>query len=115
MTRTSFDYNNIGNDKDSEIKRNIIMKSDISRINLLSSSYIDNSIKNLSRPRFLGSLHLRKETCGGNVNSVENLLKGELELKINNAIRNSLFNPLTKILIFLTIILNLIWLLSILF
>ncbi len=77
--------------------------------NLLSSKELDNSIKNLSNPRFLGSIHLKKSTISTNFSSVENLLNGELELKINKALKNSIFNPITKIMVLSMIVFNLLW------
>ena len=78
--------------------------------NLLSSDALSNSIKNLSNPRFLGSIHMNKQFIS-NFSSVENLLNGELEMKINRSLKNSLFNPITKVLILITILFNLFWLL----
>lgn len=76
---------------------------------LFSSDALSNSIKNLSKPRFLGSIHMNKELVS-NFSSVENLLNGELEMKLNKSLKNTLFNPITKILILITIIFNLVWL-----
>ena len=76
---------------------------------LLSSSVIANSIKNLSNPRFLGSIHLKNTSRYSNLSSVDNLLSGELELNVNKSLKNMLFNPITKILILLMIVFNLIW------
>jgi len=76
---------------------------------LLSSSVLANSIKNLSNPRFLGSIHLKNTSRYSNLSSVDNLLSGELELNVNKSLKNMLFNPITKILILLMIVFNLIW------
>ena len=76
---------------------------------LLSSSVLANSIKNLSNPRFLGSIHLKNTSRHSNISSVDNLLSGELELNVNKSLKNMLFNPITKILILLMIVFNLIW------
>ena len=78
--------------------------------NLLSSDALSSSIKNLSNPRFLGSMHMNKQFIG-NFSSIENLLNGELEMKINRSLKNTLFNPVTKILILITILFNIVWLL----
>ena len=78
--------------------------------NMLSSDALSNSIKNLSNPRFLGSIHMNKQFIS-NFSSVENLLNGELEMKINRSLKNTLFNPITKVLILITILFNLFWLL----
>jgi len=76
---------------------------------LLTSNNLDNIIKNLSKPRFLGSIHMKNETRT-NYNLVENLVESELKSKMTNSIKNTLFNPVTKILIILAIIFNLTWL-----
>jgi len=76
---------------------------------LFSSDALSNSINNLSKPRFLGSIHMNKEFVS-NFSSVGNLLNGELERKLNKSLKNTLFNPITKFLILLTIIFNLVWL-----
>lgn len=76
---------------------------------LFYSDALSNSINNLSKPRFLGSIHMNKELVS-NFSSVENLLNGELEMKLNKSLKNTLFNPITKFLILVTIIFNLVWL-----
>ena len=73
----------------------------------LYSNNLDNVIRSLSNPRFLGSIHMKKTTSVEN--SVENLIESELKLKMTKALKNTLFNPLTKILIILAIVFNLIW------
>ena len=78
------------------------------RINLLSSEDLDNFIKNLSHPRFLGSIHMNKENMQ-NDPSLEKMIKAELEHKINHSIKNTMFNPITKALVIITIIFNIIW------
>jgi hypothetical protein len=77
---------------------------------LFSSDALSNSINNLSKPRFLGSIHMNKELVN-NFGSVGNLLNGELEMKLNKSLKNTLINPITKFLILLTIIFNLVWVL----
>ena len=76
---------------------------------LLSSNNLANSIKNLSSPRFLGSIHLKNTTRNPTISSVDNLLSGELELNVNKSLKNMLFNPITKILVLLMITFNLLW------
>ncbi|MFX1502264.1 MAG: hypothetical protein ACFFDH_14985 [Promethearchaeota archaeon] len=78
----------------------------------LYSNYIDNIIKNLSNPRFLGSIHMKKGDSLKN-NSVENLVESELKLKMTKSLKNTLLNPVTKVLIILAIVFNLIWFLLI--
>lgn len=76
---------------------------------LLASNNMENIIDNLSKPRFMGSIHMRKEVIP-NSNLVENLVENELKLKMTNSLKSTLFNPITKILIILAIIFNLTWL-----
>lgn len=78
------------------------------RVNLLSSNQLDNFIKNLSNPRFLGSVHMNKKNMQHD-KSIENLIKGELEQKVNNLIKYAMFNPITKALILITILFNILW------
>lgn len=84
------------------------------KINLLSSNELDSIIKGLSRPPFLGSIHLKKEVNPG-FNSIEKLIKEELELKLTRTLKNTLFNPITKILILLAIAFNILWVLFVYF
>jgi hypothetical protein len=76
---------------------------------LLSSEALENSIKNLTNPRFLGSIHIKNMSPTQNFSSVDSLLQGELELKINKSLKNTIFNPVTKILILSMIIFNILW------
>ncbi len=75
----------------------------------LPANNMENIINNLSKPHFLGSIHMKNE-AKPNSNLVENLLENELKLKMNKSLRSTLFNPVTKILILLAIIFNLTWL-----
>jgi len=83
-------------------------KGDVSRINLLNSNELDNFIKNLNKPQFLGSIHLTKAS-NPKFSAVENLLTGELEFKLTSALKSTLFNPVTKILILSAIVFNIFW------
>jgi len=76
---------------------------------LLASNNMENMINSLSRPRFMGSIHMKKEAITHS-NMVENLIENELKLKMTKSLKNTLFNPVTKILIMLAIIFNLAWL-----
>ena len=78
--------------------------------NLLSSEALDNSIKNFTNPRFLGSIHMKNMSPTQHFSSVDSLLQGELELKINKSLKNTMFNPITKILILSMIVFNILWL-----
>ncbi len=79
------------------------------KLNLFSSEALDNSIKNLTRPSFLGSIHMKKMYPKVNFSSIENILKGQLELKINNSLKNAILNPITKGLIILMVVFNIVW------
>ena len=78
----------------------------------LPSNNLGTRIKDLSYPRFLGSIHLRKEEMNPMYNQVKNLIANDNELKLNKALKNTLFNPVTKILIILAALFNVIWVLS---
>jgi len=76
------------------------------------SNNLKNIISNLSNPRFLGSIHMKKE-LNPSSNLAENLIESESNLKIAKSLKNTLLNPVTKILIILAIVFNIIWLLLI--
>jgi len=75
----------------------------IEKYSSLSSDYLSDNIKNISRPKFLGSIHLKNDTNIKN-HSVVNLLKGELEGRLTKSL-----NPITKTLIILALVFNIIW------
>ena len=79
------------------------------KLNLFSSEALDNSIKNLTRPAFLGSFHMKNMYPNTNFSSIENILKGQLELKINKSLKNAVLNPITKVLIILMVVFNIVW------
>ncbi|MHA1149402.1 MAG: hypothetical protein ACTSR8_14290 [Promethearchaeota archaeon] len=79
--------------------------------NVISSKALDYSIKKLSHPNFLGSIHFNKEMMTYNMQSVENLMRGDLNMRLNKSLKNSMINPITKALILLMIAFNIIWLL----
>jgi len=85
-------------------------KSITNKINLLSSNEINAFIKNLAKPQFLGSIHLFKET-NANHGVINDLLKGELDLKLSKSLKNPFINPITRYLIYVMILFNLLWLL----
>jgi len=82
------------------------------KLSLLSSDALDNSIKNLTRPTFLGSIHMKNMYPNTNFSSIENILKGQLELKINKSLKNATLNPITKVLIILMVIFNIVWIMG---
>lgn len=95
-------------DKEENTIRNLKEERTIEKYSSLSSDYLHNIIKNISRPKFLGSIHLKNDTNNYN-RSVENLLKGELEGKLTKSLKNEFLNPITKTLIILALVFNIIW------
>ena len=93
-----------------EIRGDALEKSITNKINLLSSNEINAFIKNLSRPQFLGSIHFSKERSS-NYGAINDLLKGELELKLSKSLKNPFFKPITLYLIYSMILFNFLWLL----
>ena len=93
-----------------KIKGDTLEKSITNKINLLSTSEINVFIKNLSKPQFLGSIHLSKEN-NPNYGAINELLKGQLELKLSRSLKNPFLNPITRYLIYVMILFNLLWLL----
>ncbi len=93
-----------------EISGDTLEKSITNKINLLSSNEINAFIKNLSRPQFLGSIHLSKE-ISSNQGAINDLLKGQLELKLSKSLKNPFFNPITRYLIYSMILFNFLWVL----
>ena len=88
--------------------KNLKEERTIEKYSSLSSNYLHDIIKNISRPKFLGSIHLKNDTNTYN-RSVENLLKGELEGKLTKSLKNASLNPITKTLIILVLVFNIIW------
>ncbi|KKM79502.1 hypothetical protein LCGC14_1349300 [marine sediment metagenome] len=76
------------------------------------SDNLNYAIKNLLNPRFLGSIHLKKNS-NPSLKNVENLLANDLDLKLTRSLKNTFLNPVTKTLIILAILFNLFWFLSI--
>lgn len=90
---------------------------DIGKMNadhLFTSKELDHNIKNLSAPRFLGSVHMKKNALT-NISSTESLLNNELELKMSRSLKSMFFNPITKALILLMLIFNLVYVIWYLF
>ena len=78
------------------------------RYRSMYSNQIDNILKNLIKPRFLGSIHLEKQT-NNNITQIDNFIKTEHQLKLKKSIKNSIFNPFTKFLIVIIIVFNVLW------
>ncbi|MDX1798997.1 MAG: hypothetical protein R3255_10145 [Candidatus Lokiarchaeia archaeon] len=95
------DYNNSSSNPDFNQLQSINKKKQ------LFSNHLNDVINSLTNPRFLGSIHMKKATSTNN--SLENLVENELQLKTTKALKNTLFNPVTKILIILAIVFNLLW------
>ena len=79
------------------------------QIRSLSSYDLSNFINNLSHPKFLGSIHLRKEAMPPYNRTLETMVNGELGLKMNKSLKSSFLNPITLALIFIAIVFNLFW------
>ena len=86
--------------------------SSVNRKNLIPFNNMSHLINNLSNPKFLGSIHLKKEMIP-NYHQVKDLIATERELNLTRSLKNTIFNPITKILILSAIIFNLIWFLTI--
>ena len=82
------------------------------RSNFIPSNNLAHLINNLSKPKFLGSIHL-KEEMNPSTSYVKDLITNENDLKLARSLKNMLLNPITKILIISAILFNLIWFLSI--
>jgi hypothetical protein len=100
----------IENDKKSSIKDTGY--SSLNRNSFVPPNNIENTINNLSNPKFLGSIHLKKEMNPA-YHQVKDLLATERELNLTRSLKNTMFNPITKILILSAIIFNLIWVLAV--
>lgn len=84
---------------------------DIGKMNadhLFTSKELDHNIKNLSAPRFLGSVHMKKNALT-NISSTESLLNNELELKMSKSLKAIFLNPITKVTIMVMIIFNILY------
>ena len=82
------------------------------RLNSLDSFNPNAIIKKLSTPRFLGSYHL-KEDINPKFKPLNNLVKGDFNLKYAKSLRSVVFNPITIVLITLALIFNIFWFISI--
>ena len=89
-------------------KNDIEEKENNLPFNSIYSRQMENLIKSLSNPRFLGSLHLNKQ-LDKNYSSMEDIIKREYQSKLDKFMRNVLFNPFTKILIIIIVIFNILW------
>ena len=96
---------------DSEIKVGPSINRNVSHF----SANLENMIKNLSSPRFLGSIHLKNNELNNKNSSMENLVDNEINLRLSKSLKNTLINPLTKILILAAILFNIFWFLSLYF
>ncbi|TXT61476.1 MAG: hypothetical protein BAJALOKI2v1_30097 [Promethearchaeota archaeon] len=79
------------------------------RVNLLSTEDLDNFIDNLHKPNFLGSVHLNRKQNLKKNSIEEQLINSVGTNKLSESIKNTLFNPITKILILAWIVFNLFW------
>jgi Fe2+ transport system protein B len=95
-----------------DIKKHFEQNKEENRNKILASNNLERSIKNLSKPSFLGSYHLNRSLYQKN-SSLNTIINDELQLEMNKSIKNTVFNPITKILIIIAILFNLFWFLFI--
>ncbi|MFX1297441.1 MAG: hypothetical protein ACFFD2_21640 [Promethearchaeota archaeon] len=84
------------------------IKDSVNRKNFVPSNYLNQLIQNLSNPRFLGSIHLKKE-LNPNYSQVKDFITNQNELTMTKTLKNAISNPITKILIISAIIFNIFW------
>ncbi|MHA1913215.1 MAG: hypothetical protein ACW986_16935 [Promethearchaeota archaeon] len=87
---------------------NTIDNGSLNRTSFIPSNNLTFLINNLSNPRFLGSIHLKKE-MNPNYNQVKELIMSDNQVKLTKSLKSTIFNPLTKILIISTVIFNIFW------
>jgi len=113
-------YQNTNNSQEKKaIKSNSLKKTDkifenryTKKFNLLSSEQINFFIKNLSSPRFLGSIHIKQET-NHDPYLIESVINKNLEYKLSRTLKSPLNNPVTKFLLLLMIFFNIFWIIFI--
>ena len=79
-----------------------------SKLNYFSSVNPNQFIKSLSSPRFLGSYHMNRSVTN-TFSHINDLLKGNLEIKYTKSLRNIIFNPVTVTLIIFAVLFNFLW------
>jgi len=82
------------------------------KLNLFTSNFPNNQIEKLSQPNFVGSYHM-KESINPKFKSMDNILRGNLELKYSKMIKIMIFNPITISLIVIALLFNIFWILLI--
>jgi hypothetical protein len=103
-----------GSEKDAQLLsdyEDIINRGNLGRLNASDPNVM---LKKLSMPQFVGSYHLKNPINQG-FKSIENLFKGSSELKYTKSLKSIIFNPLTIVLIIITLVFNLFWLFTLLF
>jgi len=78
------------------------------KLNLFPISNHNAHLKSLTRPQFLGSYHL-KEAINSRYNPINSLLKGDLDVKYAKALRSTILNPVTIVLIIIAFVFNIMW------
>ncbi|MHA1273823.1 MAG: hypothetical protein ACTSVV_12875 [Promethearchaeota archaeon] len=96
------------NDKNADA---ILNGSSLERLNLSFEREFNSNLNRIFRPQFLGSIHLKRDIISRSTSTMDSLLANELSEKINKAIKNSMLNPITKMLIIITILFNIFWIL----
>ena len=78
------------------------------KLNLFPRSNHNAHLKSLTNPQFLGSYHL-KEAINSKYNSINTLLKGDIDVKYAKALRGTILNPVTIALIIIALVFNVMW------
>ena len=78
------------------------------KLNLFPTSNHNAHLKSLTTPQFLGSYHL-KEAINSKYNSINTLLKGDIDVKYAKALRGTILNPVTIALIIIALVFNVMW------
>ena len=97
--------------KDPTKARNIKDYEDVlnsNRLRLFPTSDYNSHLKSLTKPRFLGSYHLKEDT-NPNYKTFSTLLKGDLEVKYAKALRSTIISPITIALIVIALLCNVLW------
>jgi len=79
------------------------------KLNYFSTIDPNQFFRNLSTPRFLGSYHMKKSLFNKYAH-INNMLKGNLELRYTKSLRSIILNPITITLIILAVLFNFLWL-----
>ena len=105
------DTNKKNTEKELTKARNIEDYEDIlnnNKLHLFPTSDYNTHLKNLTNPRFLGSIHMNKDN-NPKYRTFNSLMKGDLDVKYAKALRSTLINPITIGLIITALVFNVMW------